>query len=173
MDGRFVVPAITRQVGLEPTTSRLIPTGRDSTIEQNLADPFGGFSCFDLFLAEDGGAASVVWFGPDQVPGAMSVSEGDVADGAVVIGETTLEIVAVADVETAGDVFEDVNPESAVGRFQTRQVGLEPTTSRLTAGCSTIELLPNFSHAALARTARFSPQRGGSLMYQSVKCCQD
>ena len=27
--------------------------------------------------------------------------------------------------------------------FKTRQVGLEPTTSRLTAGCSTIELLPN------------------------------
>ena len=25
---------------------------------------------------------------------------------------------------------------------KTRQVGLEPTTSRLTAGCSTIELLP-------------------------------
>jgi hypothetical protein len=28
---------------------------------------------------------------------------------------------------------------------QTRQVGLEPTTSRLTAGCSTIELLPKIS----------------------------
>src|SRR4051812_34592225 len=27
--------------------------------------------------------------------------------------------------------------------MKTRQVGLEPTTSRLTAGCSTIELLPN------------------------------
>ena len=28
---------------------------------------------------------------------------------------------------------------------ETRQVGLEPTTSRLTAGCSTIELLPKMS----------------------------
>jgi hypothetical protein len=28
-----------------------------------------------------------------------------------------------------------------------RQVGLEPTTSRLTAGCSTIELLPNFARS--------------------------
>src|SRR5439155_25207230 len=32
-------------------------------------------------------------------------------------------------------------PEKEAG-FKTRQVGLEPTTSRLTAGCSTIELLP-------------------------------
>ena len=32
---------------------------------------------------------------------------------------------------------------SSVAVHFTRQVGLEPTTSRLTAGCSTIELLPN------------------------------
>jgi len=32
----------TRQVGLEPTTSRLIPTSRDTTIEQNFPDPSRG-----------------------------------------------------------------------------------------------------------------------------------
>ena len=32
---------------------------------------------------------------------------------------------------------------NSVTAFQARQVGLEPTTFRLTAGCSTIELLPN------------------------------
>src|SRR5690242_9630749 len=31
---------------------------------------------------------------------------------------------------------------------EARQVGLEPTTSRLTAGCSTIELLPNLEPPA-------------------------
>src|SRR6185437_14364371 len=36
-----------RQVGLEPTTSRLIPIGRDSTIEQILAEPPGGFHFLD------------------------------------------------------------------------------------------------------------------------------
>ena len=35
----------------------------------------------------------------------------------------------------------------------TRQVGLEPTTSRLTAGCSTIELLPKMGLRAMARVA--------------------
>jgi integrase len=42
---------------------------------------------------------------------------------------------------TGGD-RQQKTPSGGEG-VQTRQVGLEPTTSRLTAGCSTIELLPN------------------------------
>ncbi len=41
----------TPRVGFEPTTDRLIPARRDSTIEQLLADPAGGFHGFDLPLA--------------------------------------------------------------------------------------------------------------------------
>ena len=43
--------AKTPRVGFEPTTDRLIPARRDSTIEQLFADPAGGFHGFDLPLA--------------------------------------------------------------------------------------------------------------------------
>ena len=40
------------EVGLEPTTTRLIPTSRDSTIEQILSNPAGGFLGLNVALAD-------------------------------------------------------------------------------------------------------------------------
>ena len=45
------------------------------------------------------------------------------------------------------------------GKRKARQVGLEPTTSRLTAGCSTIELLPNLEAAGRRRAGGGECQR--------------
>ena len=59
---------------------------------------------------------------------------------AVVLQESTLRR---ANIESPRRVFQHVRPEWRGRLRQTRQVGLEPTTSRLTADCSTIELLPN------------------------------
>ncbi len=70
---------------------------------------------------------------------------GDVMICAVVLLQAAVKAVGGADVETATWVFEDVDEKFFIRLFQPRQVGLEPTTSRLTADCSTIELLSNFS----------------------------
>src|SRR5947207_3317161 len=53
-----------------------------------------------------------------------------------------------------------------------RQVGFEPTTSRLTAGCSTIELLPNFARPHLIRASlvNVSAACGLSSGVRSRKC---
>ena len=45
----------------------------------------------------------------------------------------------------------------------TRQVGLEPTTSRLTADCSTIELLPNGKPSLLLGDGAFTLSGGASV----------
>ena len=39
------------EVGLEPATTRLIPTSRDSTTEQMFANPSGGLHRLDLLFA--------------------------------------------------------------------------------------------------------------------------
>ncbi len=75
----------------------------------------------------------------------MRVSDGSLR--VVVFQDAAIDVIAGANVKTPFGVFEDVHKKGTTIRaFQARQVGLEPTTSRLTAGCSTIELLPNFSH---------------------------
>src|SRR2546427_430982 len=43
----------TTRLGLKPRTRRLIPTGRDSTVEQVSADPCSGFHTLNLSLACD------------------------------------------------------------------------------------------------------------------------
>src|SRR5215212_7941765 len=54
----------------------------------------------------------------------------------------------------------------SVSAGKARQVGLEPTTSRLTAGCSTIELLPNGFRCGPLRS------KGGELLYPAADDCQ-
>ena len=67
----------------------------------------------------------------------------------VVFLHAPIDIVRGTDVEPTLRILEDVDPETIAFCGQTRQVGLEPTTSRLTAGCSTIELLPNCGHSTV------------------------
>jgi hypothetical protein len=69
----------------------------------------------------------------------------------IMFQKPSVRIVRGTDVKPAGDIFMDINPEKAVRCVQTRQVGLEPTTSRLTAGCSTIELLPNSAWCSIGK----------------------
>ena len=59
------------ETGLEPVTRRLIPTRRDSTIEQLFSNPLGRFHPFDLALSGHGQGARWVRLAPDQLPGAI------------------------------------------------------------------------------------------------------
>ena len=88
-----------------------------------------------------------VLLAPHQSPGTIFtgvLSECSVS--AVVVGETHIQVVGVTDVELAKRILEDID---VVHRLEPRrkemapEAGLEPATRRLTAGCSTIELLWN------------------------------
>ena len=57
----------------------------------------------------------------------------------IVLDFPALRIITRPDVELAGWVFEDGDPECFFS-VQAPRVGFEPTTNRLTAGCSTVEL---------------------------------
>ena len=63
------------------------------------------------------------------------------------LNQTPIGVIRGPDVKTSLGILQDVDPK------QTRQAGLEPATSRLTAGCSTIELLPNRPNKRLYRPA--------------------
>ncbi len=77
------------------------------------------------------------------------MGERPIALGRVMFQQPSVRIVRGTDVKPPLGVLQNVNPK------QTRQVGLEPTTSRLTAGCSTIELLPKKIHSQ--RPSRLIP----------------
>ena len=74
-----------RQVGLEPTTSRLIPTRRDSSIEQIVADPLGGFHFLDSTFSKDGGGSGGMGFRPGQRPRPVFVCERLRPDAGVIM----------------------------------------------------------------------------------------
>ena len=57
--------------------------------------------------------------------------------GFIVLQHTVRQIVRVADVELTFGVLQHVRPELHNRFAQAPRVGLEPTTRRLTAGCST------------------------------------
>ena len=58
----------------------------------------------------------------------------------IVIGDSIDKITGLTDVKRARWVLQDVDPKHEI---LAPQVGLEPTTLRLTAECSAIELLRN------------------------------
>jgi hypothetical protein len=151
----FTLDRSTPRVGFEPTTRRLIPTRRDSTVEQVLANPTRRFHTLDLSFACHCGATGRVWLGPNEAPRAILVCERKVtSDGVVVFRETANRIVAGTDVESPSTVLQDVDPTSNLLVFQAPRVGFEPTTRRLTAGCSTVELSGNAPHPGATAAPR-------------------
>gem|GEM_PF-2971718 len=58
----------------------------------------------------------------------------------VMLLDTALHILRAADVKLSRRIFQDIDPECMRRVIQTPRVGFEPTTDRLTADCSTIEL---------------------------------
>jgi hypothetical protein len=62
------------------------------------------------------------------------------AIGLIVIADSISQITGLSNIELTGWVFQNVNPKHGI---LAPQVGLEPTTLRLTAECSAIELLRN------------------------------
>ena len=58
----------------------------------------------------------------------------------IVIADSVAKITGLPDIEHTGRVLQNVNPKHEI---LAPQVGLEPTTLRLTAECSAIELLRN------------------------------
>ena len=87
-----------------------------------------------------------MFFAPDQLPRAILAGELSRQFVPPVVGiKPDLQVVGVANVELSGRILEDVNPIHARRRWLPKnlapETGLEPVTRRLTAGCSTIELL--------------------------------
>ena len=135
------------EAGLEPATRRLIPTGRDSIIDQLISNPLGRFHAFDLPLPKHRRSSGRVLLAPDQFPGTIFARElAAHFIGAIVRAQANREIIGVADVEFSGGVLKNIGPIHIPSIFFPKmapEAGLEPATRRLTAGCSTIELLWN------------------------------
>jgi len=97
-----------------------------------------------------------MFFGPNQSPRPILTGKfaGDFVC-AIMRMQTGLKIIGLPDIEAALGIFQDVNPihgqskKNSIPTLRDRpekmapEVGLEPTTSRLTAARSTIELLWN------------------------------
>jgi len=129
------------EVGLEPTTTRLIPTRRDSTIEQLLSNPACGFHGFDLPLSSHGGGSRRMLLAPDHFPGPI-LPRKDTHDliGAVVGAKPLLGVCGVANIEFPPAVLQNVSPEHIPspcsksgprGRTQTYNHTVNPGSSGL------------------------------------------
>src|SRR5438309_2304202 len=100
------------EVGLEPTTTRLIPTRRDSTIEQGFSYPLGRLHSLNLPLPQHGGAPSRMLFCPDHSPRSILARElsRHIVDS-IVICQTHSQIICVPDVEFVGFIFQYISPK--------------------------------------------------------------
>lgn len=113
----------------------------------NLVDAGGKFPLPPRNPVPTGGALQQ---DPERLAGGLAgISISLTLSSAVTVsGVYGVDVVQV--LENASDAQQKTPIVSDGG--QAPQVGLEPTTSRLTAGCSTIELLRNGLRRALART---------------------
>src|SRR5262245_23428177 len=85
----------------------------------------------------------------------MFVSEvGMAAADVAMFHGATIWVIAEADVRLARRAFDNVDPEDRCLSIQAPREGFEPSTRRLTAGCSTVELSRN--HSSSVR-----PERSG------------
>jgi hypothetical protein len=96
-------------------------------------------------------------FRPNQFP--RTIFAGELAAdlvGAIMIQQPVVQIARLTYVKFASGILENVNPIHGNEIRLAPEVGLEPTTHRLTADCSTIELLwnPKGNKSTNRRTAR-------------------
>ena len=95
----------------EPTTHRLIPTCRDSTIEQMFPNPTRGLHGLDLSFTGHGSRSRLVRLGPYQFPRAVFASEfADDFVCAIVVLESAGKVVRLAGVEAASGILQNVRP---------------------------------------------------------------
>ena len=129
MDGRAVLIAtgasitpearkMAPEVGLEPTTNRLIPASRDSNtellnlFEELLANGPRRLPRFDLLFTSHCCRSARMRLRPDKDPRTVLSSEfaGELI-GSVMTANSDIEIIRLADVKTSNCVLEYVNPE--------------------------------------------------------------
>ena len=81
---------------------------------------------------------------PDQFPTAILPREFAKGFISAVVGMNSGgQVFSLANVEPADWVLQNVHPKHRLAEELAPETGLEPVTRRLTAGCSTIELLWN------------------------------
>ena len=89
----YGVYALDLQIAQSPERGRLIPTGRDSSIEQCVSNPFGRLHRFDLALAQHGRCAGGMRLFPEKSPGTVLVREGLRAERRIVLGQSAIRVV--------------------------------------------------------------------------------
>src|SRR5437867_4330185 len=105
--------SVAPETGLEPVTRRLIPTCRDSTIEQHLANPFSGFHPLDLFFAGGRRATGSLLLAPLQSPRPIFSRELSKHAIASIVGEhPCLQIIGMPDVKLLVRILQNVDAKT-------------------------------------------------------------
>ncbi len=95
----------------------------------------------------------------------MSDTFGQCQDAPIVKTHARPKVLSLPDMEAPHEILKNINPEH---EKLAPEVGLEPTTHRLTADCSTIELLwiPNFFRSRAPKVC--SGTQNGRAIYKPV-----
>src|SRR5438093_1027303 len=124
----------------------LIPTCRDSTIEQHLANPFSGFHPLDLFFAGGRRATGSLLLAPHQSPRPIFSRELSKHAIASIVGEhPCLQIIGMPDVKLLVRILQNVDakrherPNVSGSRDRTRTCN-PPVNSDLPDHCATLTL---------------------------------
>src|SRR5436853_110037 len=98
------------ETGLEPVTRRLIPTCRDSTTEQNLANPFSGFHALNCFFAFSVRRATALLLSPLSLHALfLSTKLPKRAIGSIMGEHACLQVISMTDVKLVGRILEKEN----------------------------------------------------------------
>src|SRR4051812_2330234 len=105
-------PEVGQKVGQGNTTDRLIPTCRDSTIEEVFADPSGRFHIFNLPLALHCGRSGGVSLCPNQGPWTV-LSRVTTTDpvGLIMALESIRQILRLANIKAAFGILQNIDPK--------------------------------------------------------------
>src|SRR5439155_522381 len=102
--------SVAPETGLEPVTRRLIPTCRNSTIQQHPANPFSGFHPLDLFFARGRRATGSLLLAPHQSPRPIFSRELSKHAIASIVGEhPCLQIIGMPDVKLLVRILQNVD----------------------------------------------------------------
>ena len=98
-------------------------------LEQVFVNPPCGFHPFDFLLASHSGGPCIMHLRPDKSPRPILGRELVTRRHRIImLRDTAAEIVGLPDIERAGALFKNVNPELAGYRSQAPRQGLEPWT---------------------------------------------